>query len=541
MKLDVLVNAIEGVVVNRNLNREIVVDSLKEAITKAFRKQINVSDALVSIVEEDGELKLFRQFEVVNDVEDDALQVQLDELGEKGHGLKVGDFYQEQFPIEELGRAAALLAKQVLKQKIREAEKQSVYDEYYEKIDEMIMGEVESVEDRFVLVNIGKTIALMPKAQQIPNEYYQEGQRIRVVIAEVNKETKGAQVIVSRGEASLVKRLFEKEVPEIFEGIVEIRAIARDPGERTKMAVYSANPDIDPIGACIGPRGSRVQVVIEELKGEKIDIFEWSENPIELIRNALAPAEVIAVFNNPNSKGLLAVVADNQLSLAIGKRGKNARLAVKLTKQKIDIKSQSEVQASGLDASALMAQLQSEIEVKIAERKAKQAQARLDQLEAQLQEVSQAETVDESVEDLNVPVEEVVEVMQPSVAKVDQTAEEVVVEEPAKVEKIKPTIVIPKRTIKQRQEYVSKFEELADASKKKAPLPPKKKKKYQPKEEEEDLGKRFNTSEFLSEIDYELKPIYTEEELLELEKDLDDQWYEEDDIDYDEFDDYYED
>lgn len=541
MKLDVLVNAIEGVVVNRNLNREIVVDSLKEAITKAFRKQINVSDALVSIVEEDGELKLFRQFEVVNDVEDDALQVQLDELGEKGHGLKVGDFYQEQFPIEELGRAAALLAKQVLKQKIREAEKQSVYDEYYEKIDEMIMGEVESVEDRFVLVNIGKTIALMPKAQQIPNEYYQEGQRIRVVIAEVNKETKGAQVIVSRGEASLVKRLFEKEVPEIFEGIVEIRAIARDPGERTKMAVYSANPDIDPIGACIGPRGSRVQVVIEELKGEKIDIFEWSENPIELIRNALAPAEVIAVFNNPNSKGLLAVVADNQLSLAIGKRGKNARLAVKLTKQKIDIKSQSEVQASGLDASALMAQLQSEIEVKIAERKAKQAQARLDQLEAQLQEVSQAETVDESVEDLNVPVEEVVEVMQPSVAEVDQTAEEVVVEEPAKVEKIKPTIVIPKRTIKQRQEYVSKFEELADASKKKAPLPPKKKKKYQPKEEEEDLGKRFNTSEFLSEIDYELKPIYTEEELLELEKDLDDQWYEEDDIDYDEFDDYYED
>ena len=262
----------------------------------------------------------------------------------------MGDVVENEVNIAEMGRAAVVLAKNVMKQKIREAEKQAVYDEYCDKVEEMVMGTVETVEDKFVIVNIGKTMALMPKNQQIPNEKYVEGQRLRVVIAEVNKDTKGAQVLVSRGAATLVKRLFEKEVPEIYHGVIEIKAIAREAGERTKMAVYSNNENVDPIGACIGPRGQRVQVVIDELKGEKIDIFEWSDDVSELIKNALAPAEVLAVIPNEERKnGLLVVVADHQLSLAIGKKGKNARLAVKLTGSKIDIKSESDMKEKGID------------------------------------------------------------------------------------------------------------------------------------------------------------------------------------------------
>ena len=178
----------------------------------------------------------------------------------------------------------------------------------------------------------------MPKAAQIPNETYKEGQKIRLVITEVTKDTKGAQVLVSRADTKLVKRLFEKEVPEIFQGIVEIKAIAREAGERTKMAVFSKRDDVDPIGACIGPRGSRVQVIIEELKGEKIDIFEWRENVIELIKNALSPAQILAVLQSEEKRGIIVVVEDDQLSLAIGKKGQNVRLAAKLTGWKIDIK-----------------------------------------------------------------------------------------------------------------------------------------------------------------------------------------------------------
>ncbi|UPU39676.1 transcription termination factor NusA [Erysipelothrix sp. Poltava] len=217
------------------------------------------------------------------------------------------------------------------------------------------MAMVESVEEKFVVLNLGKSLAVMPRAAQIEGETYREGQTLKVVITDVNRDTKGAQILVSRADAMLVRRLFENEVPEIFEGQVEIKAIAREAGERTKIAVYSHDSDIDPIGACIGPRGSRVQAIIEELKGEKIDIFEWSDNMVELINNALAPAEVIAVYPNADNKGLVVIVDDNQLSLAIGKRGKNARLAVRLTKQRIDIKSVSEAEADGIDYVSLMA------------------------------------------------------------------------------------------------------------------------------------------------------------------------------------------
>lgn len=548
MKLENFEAAVLQIVNDRHVDRQIVEDALKEAIIKAFRKEIEVSDALAEVVVEDDELRLYRLFEVVEEVEDDALQVQLDEL-ENNTSLKAGDFKRVAYPIDELGRAAALLAKQVLKQKIREAEKQAVYDEYIELKDEMIFGEIESVEDRVAIVNLGKALAVMPKQHQMSNEFYQEGQRLRVIISEVIKDTKGAQVIVSRADSNLVKRLFEKEVPEIYEGIVEIRAIAREAGERTKMAVYSNNPEIDPIGACIGPRGSRVQVVIEELKGEKIDIFEWSDNTIELIKNALAPATVTAIYPADEKRGLVVVVPDDQLSLAIGKRGKNARLAVKLTKERIDIKSLSEIEEAGVDYAARMTQYQQDLEIKLAQQKAKEAQARLDALakaeaEVEIQpevEIEETPVQSEIVKDEVSEVEEVNDTLEMEETEVEVEENQPIVPEveEVKVEEVKPEPVVkkPKRTIQQKQEYVSKFEELADASRINKQQSQKSKKRR--KDQEDDL-KRVNTAELLAELEYEIKPTYTDEELEELDQFKDDDWYD-DDIDFDEFDEFYED
>ncbi len=342
MKLDEIVAAMQAIESERMISKEIVVSALTEALVKAYRKQIEIPDALVrvDIDEVSNELKLFHQKQIVEEVEDDELEMGIEEAKELNENYNIGDFYEIQIPVNELGRAAAILAKSVLKQKIREAEKQSVYDEYIGKLHEMVTGIVESVEEKFVVTNLGKTLAILPKAAQIPGERYFEGQRLKVVITEVNKDSKGAQVLVSRADANLVRRLFENEVPEIYDGIVEIKAIARDPGERCKISVYSKRPDVDAIGACIGQRGQRVKVISEEILGEKIDIFEWSDNIFELIKNSFAPANVLGIYENPDRRGLVVVVDDSQLSLAIGKKGKNARLAVRLTGQKIDIKKQ---------------------------------------------------------------------------------------------------------------------------------------------------------------------------------------------------------
>lgn len=539
MKLQSFMNEIDRIAEDRKVDRQIVIDAIKEALIKAFRKHIEVSDAHAEVVfdEERKTIVLYRLFEVVEEVEDDALQVELDEIKNPEEQLIENGFLKIEHNIDDFGRSAAKLAKQVLIQKIREAEKQAVYDEYIDKKDEMIYGEIQSVEERLALVNIGRTIAIMPKAQQMSNELYQEGQRLRVIITDVVKDTKGAQVIVSRADTALVKRLFEKEVPEIFDGVVEIKAIAREAGDRTKMAVYSHNPDIDPIGACIGPRGSRVQVVIEELKGEKIDIFEWSENNIELIKNALAPASVLAVYQNDDQRSLTVIVDDKQLSLAIGKRGKNARLAVRLTKQKIDIKSQSEAEELGIDFMQKMADYQFELDTRLAQQKAKQAAERLAKLEKEnAQKAQEEKSVEEAVES-TLEVETIEEI---ATEPVVEASLKPIVEEEVRVEPVTTDVVVepvkkPKRTIRQRQEYVSKFEALADVSKQTKQETTKK--RYKKKSEEEEL-KRINTAELLQELEYEIKPTYTPEELEELDLDDEDtEWY--DNVDYDEFDDYY--
>ena len=459
---------------------------------------------------------------MVDEVTDDELEVDVEEIKEKNDTLEVGDYYKVEQPIADLGRAAATLAKNVIKQKIREAEKQGVYDEYIDQLGEMIMAMVESVEEKFVVVNLGKSLAVMPKAAQIEGEYYREGQTLKVVITEVNRDTKGAQILVSRADAMLVRRLFETEVPEIFDGQVEIKAIAREAGDRTKVAVYSHDSDIDAIGACIGPRGSRVQAIIEELKGEKIDIFEWSEDMIELIKNALAPAEILAVFPNESQKGLMVIVEDNQLSLAIGKRGKNARLAVRLTKQRIDIKSESDAKEMNLDFVALMAAYQAEINAE-------------NVVEEAIETVETQETAEEIVEIVEAAEEETIEIAESD--PIIETVEETLVE-PETVEE--ETVKIDRKDIfRPRTEYVSKFEALANASKQQTPAGTSYKRR--PKYGEREKTEPVNTAELLKEMDYEIVPEYSEEELeqIRLREEKEESSWIEDEIDFDEFDEFY--
>ena len=564
MKLKDFMAAMQAIETDRKLSKEVVVDALQEALAKAFRKHIEIPDALVrvDVNEKSGDIKVYQQRLIVENVEDDELEISLEDAKRVNQELELGGVVEEEVSIADLGRAAVILAKNVMKQKIREAEKLVVYEEYCDKVEEMVMGTIESVEEKFCVVNIGKTLALMPKNQQIPNERYREGEMIRVVITEVNKETKGAQVLVSRGDATLVKRLFEKEVPEIFQGIIEIKAIAREAGERTKMAVYSHNENIDPIGACIGPRGQRVQVIIDELGGEKIDIFEWSEDVTELIKNALSPAEVLAVIPSEERKGgLLVVVPDNQLSLAIGKRGKNARLAVKLTGNKIDIKAETDVDAAGINWKEIAMKQREEFlarqqEAKLAaqmERFEENAQPQdalsLDDAGVSFQEAVTEEAVSEPVVEessepveataspaveeatVSAPVEEVVEEAQPQ--------EETDLEKAARIarEKQKQEGL----NLKEKQEYRSKFETLADASAKqddKAAAKPRYKKydKYEEKEE------RRKPTFDLNKKDYEMKPIYSEEvaEIEREEREIEESDWIHDEIDFDEYDKYYE-
>ena len=542
MKLKDLLKAMQAIEEDRALSVEVVTSALKEALTKAYRKHVEMPDAEVEVTvdESTGEIKVYRQKMVVETVEDDEFEISVSDAKELNAEAELGVLVNtNEINIAEFGRAAVILAKNVLRQKIKEAEKQAVYDEYIDKLQDMVIGTIESVEEKFCVVNIGKTLALMPRVAQIPGETYKEGQRIRVVISEVNKETKGAQVLVSRADANLVKRLFEKEVPEIYQGIVEIKEIAREPGERCKMAVYSKNVNVDPIGACIGPRGSRVQVVIDELHGEKIDIFEWSEDVTELIKNALAPAQIVAVIPNPEKKGLLVVVSDAQLSLAIGKKGKNARLAVKLTNSKIDIKSESEVSALGIDYQAIYEKQQLELAAKLAEKRAKEQQMYFEERKAtetsefdeELFEEIEYEEVEETVEEV---VEETVTEETVEEAKEEETKEETDLERAARIAKEKKAS--EGIDIASKQEYVSKFESIAGVTKQQTPAP-KRKKKQVVVEEEEVRKPTFDLKK-----DYEMKPIYSEEELEEIarreEEERENDWIN-DDIDFDEYDEYY--
>ena len=538
IKVKDIAKALQGIETDRQLTKEIVEDALKEALTKAYRKHIEIPDAYVRVDIIDDAIHIYHERMVVEEVEDDELEIELGEARKENPNIQLGDMVDEEVDFTGFERAAVVLAKNVMKQKIREAEKALVYEEYCDKVDEMVLGTIETVEEKFVVVNIGKTYAVMKKSDQIPTEHYKEGDNILVVITEVNKETKGAQVLVSRATPVFVRRLFEREVPEIYNGIIEIKAIARDPGERCKIAVYSHNENIDPIGACIGPRGSRVQTIINELHGEKIDIFEWSDNISELIANALSPSVGVAVIPNETVKdGLIVVVPDNQLSLAIGKRGKNARLAVKLTNHKIDIKSETEMQELGIDYMAISAKMQQEYEEKKAKERAYKQQQKIEELKSNESEIENIDVADFTYEDEEVDAVE--EHAEDTLFEKENTVKET--EQEKEVDEMEEAARIAKQNRKEKtaadvKEYTSKFESMADASNKQEEVVSKPKKEKEKVEEEKKPVevKKFNYED--------MKPIYSEEELAEIEE----QEYEEenawdDDVDYEEYDEYYDD
>ena len=346
-----IVEALDILENERGIQKTVVVDALKEALEKSYKKNYMCPEAevRVEINPKNFAISLYEIREVVDDVNDEDLEISLEEAREQNPRINIGDHLETVVSPEIFGRLATSQVKQILRQKIREAEKEALYNEYADKKDEIITGVVDRVEPRFAIINIGKTGAFLPLAHQIPGERLVDGQHIKVYVTDVLNDTKGTHVNVSRTDANLVKRLFELEVPEIFDGIVEIKSVSREAGERTKIAVYAQDENIDPIGACVGPKGTRVRNVVEELNGEMIDIVEYSNDPKIYISNALSPATVVNVLVDEENTSATVIVPDNQLSLAIGKRGQNARLAVRLTNWKIDIKSLTDALSEGIE------------------------------------------------------------------------------------------------------------------------------------------------------------------------------------------------
>lgn len=355
-----LFEACEQLERERGISKEILIDSLCDAMVAAYKKHMHIKEATnieAILDEQSGEIGVFRTKLVVKEVgeeeDDENTQISLKDAKEIDEDVDLDDEVKIEVTPDQFGRIAAQSAKQVITQRIREAERNLVLAEFMDKKGTLTTGIIQRVENRNVIVNIGKTDAIMPQKEQIPGEFYKSGNRIRVFVLNVKETTRLPQVIVSHAHAEIVRELFELEVPEIEDGIVEIKSISREAGFRTKIAVWSNDPEVDSVGACIGPRGSRIQTIVGELKNEKIDIVRYSEDPVEYIVNALSPARIVSVdilADDDYSREALVVVPDDQLSLAIGREGQNVRLAHKLTGWKIDIKNVSQMERAEAEA-----------------------------------------------------------------------------------------------------------------------------------------------------------------------------------------------
>lgn len=560
---------------SRNLPDEVVREVLAEAMEKAYRKHCGFSEAELPLrtVFENGKITIYRPKDVVADVEDDEFQISVDDARKIQPGAKVGDVVEVEANFDKFERSDIQLAKNVMKQKIREAERAVVYEKYIDKVGDLVTGIVDTVEDKFCLVHLGSTpegkpqpgstLAMMKRSDQIPTERYREGQPLKVDISNVDKESKGSIVFVSRSDPNFIKRLFEKEVPEIYNGVIEIKAIARDPGMRAKMAVYSHNENIDPIGACIGPKGSRVQAIISELNGEKIDIFEWSDDLQKLIANALAPAQGVQVFkaekaaglleqnkpyrnqrdNKPRDekKSLVAAVPENQLSLAIGKKGQNAKLAFRLSGYRIDIRSQEELDQKGIDWRSYVQEMHDEYEEKKAQERAYKQRMRIAELKSASEEGVDIDTVgftfnddgfdDQHLGDLDTLASKEND-SKPAAAQEDKAKTSDEMEEAARIAKEKR-----KSLSERRSQYVSKFETPEPVK----PVQPKKEEPKETREPKKDETRRPEKKKPSFDV---MHPIYTEDELKEIEEsEMEDEmnasWN--DDVDYEEYDSYYDD
>lgn len=345
------IEALEELEREKGIAMDILLEALEAALISAYKRNFgSLQNVRVTIDRTSGEIKVYARKTIVEEVEDDRSEVSLEAARQKDPRYELGDILEVEVTPRDFGRIAAQTAKQVVVQRIREAERGIIYEEFSNREGDIVTGIVQRQDQKNIYIDLGKTEAILGPTEQIPGEEYRHGDRLKTYIVEVKKTTKGPQILVSRTHPGLLKRLFELEVPEIYDGVVELKSVAREAGARSKIAVYSKDENVDPVGACVGPKGMRVQTIVNELKGEKIDIVKWNPEPAKFVANALSPAKVIDVNIMEDDKIARVVVPDYQLSLAIGKEGQNARLSAKLTGWKIDIKSESqaeELRASG--------------------------------------------------------------------------------------------------------------------------------------------------------------------------------------------------
>lgn len=338
-----LLAAFEQLARERGIATEVLFEAVEAALISAYKRNFGTAQNVrVAMDRETGEIHVFARKDVVEAVSDQKQEISLSDAKAIDIKYQIGDVVEQEVTPRNFGRIAAQTAKQVVVQRIREAERSLVYEEYANRENDIVTGVIQRIEQRQVFIDLGKAEAVLLPTEQINGEPYRYGERIKTYIVEVKKLPKGPQIMLSRTHPGLLRRLFELEVPEIHDGIVEIKSVAREPGLRSKIAVHSEDENVDPVGACVGHKGLRVQMIVNELRGEKIDVVRWSENPEEYIANALSPAKVIAVEVFEDDKSSRVIVPDYQLSLAIGREGQNARLAAKLTGWKIDIKSETQ-------------------------------------------------------------------------------------------------------------------------------------------------------------------------------------------------------
>lgn len=536
------IKALAELATSKGIAPEIILDALKEAMEKAYIKQLNAGDDALVKVEIDpkkGIIEMFQLKTIVEEVQDDFIEINLEEARKYNPNYQLGEFFRIPVSIEEITKFAALVAKQILRQKIAEAEKAALYEIYQDKIGEMINGVVEKVDERSAIVNLGRTSVYLPMGQKIPGEHFVIGQTLKLYVVDVVSTTKGAQIAVSRSDAGFLRRLFEEEIHEIYDGTVIIKDIAREPGERSKVAVYTTDQNVDPTGACIGPNGSRIQKIVAQLgnakEKEKIDIIAYNENPGLYIMEALKPAQVSGVVLNRVERKAVAVVQNGQLSLAIGKKGVNARLAVKLTGWNIDIKEMDEALSLGLKPLTAEELRRDED----AYQRELEQQRYIDSIKPTEKDEIPADFVAPTPIVEAVKVEEVVPVVEVAPVVATPVVEEKpapVVEKPVVVEPVVEEKPIEVRTTKTLEELERQLEMEKERQKRAAERAAKRtvwKKSFDEKPEASDDKTPVKV------VVENAMDIYTEEELkaLESEEVVEDTYY--DEVDYDEFDAYY--
>ena len=346
-------DALNDIEKEKGIDKEILIEAIEAALISGYKRNFNsAQNVRVDVSRATGAVKVYARKAVVEEVLDPRLEISLEAAQEIDPNYQFDDIVEIEVTPRDFGRIAAQTAKQVVTQRIREAERGIIFSEFIDREEDIITGIVQRQDARNYYIDLGKVEAIMPLNEKMPGENFTQGDRIKAYITKVEKTTKGPQIYVSRTHPGLLKRLFELEVPEIYDGVVELKSVAREAGDRSKIAVHSIDPNVDPVGACVGPKGVRVQTIVSELRGEKIDIVRWSEDPKVYVANALSPSKVLTVDVKESEKVTRVVVPDYQLSLAIGKRGQNARLAAKLTSWKIDIKSESQAVKDGYEIPA---------------------------------------------------------------------------------------------------------------------------------------------------------------------------------------------